>query len=120
MRTAEITRSTKETQITVWLSLDGGPVEISTGVGFFDHMLTLFAAHGLFDLTLDCDGDIEVDLRGQAALHLHLRGNHFAEARLQQHIVERKSFGLNPFIDKRHNERGFLLLANVVIIFETA
>ena len=61
MRTAEITRSTKETQITVWLSLDGGPVEISTGVGFFDHMLDGFARHGLFDLSVTCHGDLDVD-----------------------------------------------------------
>ena len=61
MRTAEITRSTKETQITVWLSLDGGPVEISTGVGFFDHMLNGFARHGLFDLRVRVKGDLEVD-----------------------------------------------------------
>ena len=58
MRTAEITRSTKETQITVWLSLDGGPVEISTGVGFFDHMLNSFAVHGGLGLKVHTEGDL--------------------------------------------------------------
>ena len=61
MRTAEITRSTKETQITVWLSLDGGPVEISTGVGFFDHMLNSFAVHGGLGLKVHTEGDLYVD-----------------------------------------------------------
>ena len=61
MRTAEITRTTKETQISVWLSLDGGPVEISTGVGFFDHMLNSFAVHGGFGLKVHTEGDLYVD-----------------------------------------------------------
>ena len=50
MRTAQETRKTKETDITIALSLDGGAVEISTGIGFFDHMLTAFAVHGGFGL----------------------------------------------------------------------
>ncbi len=62
MRTSEIKRKTKETDIELSLNLDGsGKSEISTGVGFFDHMLTLFASHGMFDLTVKCVGDIEVD-----------------------------------------------------------
>lgn len=61
MRTAEMTRTTKETQISVWLSLDGGPVEISTGVGFFDHMLNAFAVHGGFGLKVHTEGDLYVD-----------------------------------------------------------
>ena len=61
-RTAEITRETKETKIRLSLSLDGtGESNISTGVGFFDHMLTAFAKHGLFDLQLHTQGDLEVD-----------------------------------------------------------
>ena len=62
MRNAEVKRGTAETKIEVALELDGtGKTEISTGIGFFDHMLNLFAAHGRFDLKVTCDGDIEVD-----------------------------------------------------------
>lgn len=61
MRTAFIERNTKETQITVELDLDGGEVEISTGIGFFDHMLTAFAVHGGFGLKVRVTGDLEVD-----------------------------------------------------------
>ncbi|MBQ3862377.1 MAG: imidazoleglycerol-phosphate dehydratase HisB [Clostridia bacterium] len=62
MRTAEIKRKTKETDIVLTLSLDGsGKAEIDTGVGFLNHMLTLFAVHGLFDLSVRCKGDTEVD-----------------------------------------------------------
>ncbi len=61
-RSASITRNTAETQIELSLNLDGtGKSEISTGVGFFDHMLTLFARHGLFDLTVKAVGDLHVD-----------------------------------------------------------
>ncbi len=61
MRTAEIERNTKETQIKITLNLDGGDVEISTGIGFFDHMLTAFAVHGDFGLKVAVKGDLEVD-----------------------------------------------------------
>lgn len=62
MRTAEISRDTKETKIKLKLSLDGsGNSDIDTGIGFMDHMLTLFAKHGRFDLTVKCDGDTYVD-----------------------------------------------------------
>ena len=62
MRTAEIFRKTAETEIALKLDLDGSGVsEIDSGVGFLDHMLTLFARHGRFDLTLTCRGDTWVD-----------------------------------------------------------
>lgn len=62
MRTSEIKRDTAETKINLTLDLDGtGKSEIATGCGFLDHMLTLFAKHGRFDLNVDCDGDIDVD-----------------------------------------------------------
>lgn len=61
MRTAEISRKTKETDINAILSLDGGECEISTGIGFFDHMLTAFAVHGGFGLKLNVKGDLDVD-----------------------------------------------------------
>lgn len=62
MRTSEINRKTAETDISLTLSLDGGGfAEIATGVGFLDHMLTLFARHGNFDLKVRCEGDTNVD-----------------------------------------------------------
>ena len=62
MRTSEIIRNTNETQITLKLNLDGSGVScIDTGVGFLDHMLTLFARHGSFNLDVTCCGDTEVD-----------------------------------------------------------
>ena len=62
MRQAVITRKTAETDISLTLALDGvGASEIATGVGFLDHMLTLFARHGRFDLKLSCVGDTAVD-----------------------------------------------------------
>ncbi len=62
MRISEIKRTTKETDIALSLSLDGsGASEIDSGCGFLDHMLTLFAKHGGFDLALTCKGDTEVD-----------------------------------------------------------
>lgn len=62
MRTADIQRDTQETRISLRLCLDGtGKSDVATGVGFLDHMLTLFARHGDFDLTVRCDGDTEVD-----------------------------------------------------------
>lgn len=61
-RTADITRTTKETDITLSLNLDGtGRAEIDTGIGFFDHMLDAFARHGLFDLAVSVRGDLRVD-----------------------------------------------------------
>lgn len=62
MRTAEIKRTTAETDISLKINLDGkGESKIDTGVGFLDHMLTLFARHGRFDLELSCKGDLDVD-----------------------------------------------------------
>ena len=61
-RTAAVTRATAETDIEVTIDLDGdGDSTVETGVGFFDHMLDSFAKHGLFDLTVRCDGDLEID-----------------------------------------------------------
>ncbi len=62
MRTAEINRTTAETNIALKLNLDGtGVSSIDSGCGFLDHMLTLFAKHGRFDLTVTCQGDTQVD-----------------------------------------------------------
>lgn len=61
-RQATVTRETRETRITVTINLDGtGKADLNTGIGFFDHMLDGFARHGLFDLTVRCKGDLQVD-----------------------------------------------------------
>lgn len=61
-RSATIQRATRETTISLSLDLDGsGVAQINTGVGFFDHMLDHLARHGLFDLTVDCKGDLHID-----------------------------------------------------------
>ena len=61
-RTAKLTRNTKETRIQAELNIDGsGESSIDTGIPFFDHMLSLFTRHGLFDLTVKAEGDIDVD-----------------------------------------------------------
>lgn len=63
MRKAKMTRNTRETQIAIQLNLDGeGRSEVKTGIGFLDHMLEIFAKHGLFDLTLRAKGDLHVDI----------------------------------------------------------
>ena len=61
-RAAAVTRETSETTIDLTLAVDGdGDSEVSTGIGFFDHMLASFAKHGLFDLAVEADGDLEID-----------------------------------------------------------
>ncbi len=61
-RTAKVNRKTNETEVNLSLGLDAGArADIRTGIGFFDHMLTLFAVHGFFDLSLHAKGDLEVD-----------------------------------------------------------
>lgn len=61
MRSAEVKRKTKETDIEISLCLDGGEVKVNTGIGFFDHMLTAFGVHGGFGLNVKVKGDLEVD-----------------------------------------------------------
>lgn len=66
-RTSEFSRKTRETDITISLAIDGsGKSSVNSGNGFFDHMLTLFSRHGLFDLTVSCKGDCEVDFHHSA------------------------------------------------------
>lgn len=62
MRTANINRETRETRICVKLNLDGcGSFEVNTGVGFFDHMLSHVAKHGMLDLSIEAEGDLQID-----------------------------------------------------------
>ena len=61
-RIAEVSRNTAETRISVRINLDGtGQAKLSTGIGFFDHMLDQIARHGLIDLEIDGDGDLNID-----------------------------------------------------------
>ena len=63
MRSAKVNRKTKETEISCEINIDGsGQNQISTGIGFFDHMLEIFSHHSLIDLNLKADGDIKVDI----------------------------------------------------------
>ena len=61
MRTGKITRTTRETDIRVSVNLDGGAADISTGIGFFDHMLTALSVHSGIGMSVSCKGDLEVD-----------------------------------------------------------
>jgi imidazoleglycerol-phosphate dehydratase len=81
MRTSEIKRTTKETDINLALNIDGkGQSKINTGCGFLDHMLTLFASHGRFDINLTCKGDVQVDYHHTAEDIGIVLGKAFAEA----------------------------------------
>lgn len=81
MRSSEIIRKTAETDITLKLNIDGtGKAEISTGCGFLDHMLVLFAKHGRFDLSIDCKGDTYVDYHHTAEDIGICLGKAFSEA----------------------------------------
>ena len=81
MRQAVIERKTAETDITLSLVLDGkGESSIDTGCGFLDHMLTLFAKHGRFDLQIKCKGDVEVDFHHTAEDVAICLGSAFAQA----------------------------------------
>ena len=80
MRISEQCRKTKETDISVTLCLEGGPVEVSTGIGFFDHMLTALAVHGGFGLKLKANGDLEVDCHHTVEDTGIVLGKAFAEA----------------------------------------
>ena len=89
MRTSEITRKTKETDITLKLDLDGGEVKVSTGIGFFDHMLNSFATHGGFGMELTAKGDLEVDGHHTAEDVGIVLGKAFCEALGDKSSIER-------------------------------
>lgn len=90
MRTYEILRKTAETDITLSLNLDGsGKSSIESGCGFLDHMLTLFASHGRFDLDVKCVGDIQVDYHHTVEDIGICLGKAFAEALGDKRGIER-------------------------------
>lgn len=80
-RSASVERKTNETDIRVEVNVDGaGTYDVSTGIGFLDHMLELFAKHGLFDLTVKCDGDLDVDAHHSVEDIALALGQAFAQA----------------------------------------
>lgn len=89
MRSADISRKTKETDIKIELSLDGGECEINTGIGFFDHMLIAFAVHGGFGLKADVKGDLHVDCHHTIEDTGIVLGKAFAEALGDKSGIER-------------------------------
>lgn len=89
MRTSNIQRNTKETKINIELNLDGGDVEVSTGIGFFDHMLTAFGVHGGFGLRVEVKGDLEVDTHHTAEDTGIVLGKAFKEALGNMSGIER-------------------------------
>ncbi len=95
-RTATLKRNTTETRIALRLALDGqGVYSISTGIRFFDHMLELFTRHGGFDLTLKCDGDLDVD---------------------QHHTVEDVGIALGEAFDKALGDKKGILRAGYFLM----
>jgi len=94
-RAAARTRETAETSVEVTLDVDGdGEARVDTGIGFFDHMLTALAKHGLFDLTVDCDGDLSVDDHHTVEDGAIVLGGAFDEA-----LGDRR--GIRRFADRR-------------------
>ena len=105
-RQATIKRATKETRVAVKLNIDGkGNSSIRTGVPFFDHMLTLFAKHAVVDLTLKCDGDLEVDAHHTVEDCGIALGQAFVAALGDKKGIRRYGTGFdpkNPFTGEAH------------------
>jgi len=96
-RVATVVRTTAETDITLTLAIDGrGVAKIETGVPFFDHMLTLFAKHGLFDLTIKAKGDVDVDYHHTVEDVGLVLGQAFKEALGDKVGIKRYGFFLLP------------------------
>lgn len=97
MRQSKVVRKTEETNIEIEFNLDGsGITQIDTGIGFLDHMLTLFGFHGGFDLKVNCDGDINVDSHHTAEDIGILLGKAFLEAIGDKKGIERYGSKLIP------------------------
>jgi imidazoleglycerol-phosphate dehydratase len=96
-RSASLSRKTAETDIQIALSLDGkGSSKVATGVAFFDHMLTLFAKHGLFDLTVKAKGDVDVDYHHTVEDVGLVLGQAFKEALGKKLGIRRYGFFILP------------------------
>jgi len=99
-RSASIARRTTETDITLSLALDGtGQASIATGIGFFDHMLTAFARHGLFDLTVAATGDLHIDAHHTVEDVGIVLGQAFAQALGEKRGIARFGQALVPMDD---------------------
>ena len=97
MRQAQIKRATKETRISLKLNIDGtGKSSIKTGIPFFDHMLTLFAKHSVADLSLRCDGDLEVDAHHTVEDCGIALGQAYAQALGDKRGIRRYGAGFDP------------------------
>jgi imidazoleglycerol-phosphate dehydratase len=112
-RQARIRRETKETKIALELTIDGkGKSSIKTGIPFFDHMLTLFAKHGVLDLKLRCKGDLEVDAHHTVEDCGIALGQVFLEALGDKKGIRRYGTGFepaNPFEDSARSASGATL-----------
>src|SRR6185437_495568 len=96
-RQASVRRATRETRITLKLNLDGtGKSSVRTGIPFFDHMLTLFAKHATMDLTLHCDGDLEVDAHHTVEDCGIALGQAFVQALGDKKGIRRYGAGFHP------------------------
>ena len=99
-RTADIERETKETHVRVSLKLDGqGQAEISSGIPFFDHMLTLFTVHGFFDLCLHAKGDLDVDFHHTVEDVGLVLGQAVADALGERKGIKRYGHAVTPMDD---------------------
>lgn len=99
-RISSVKRNTRETKISIKLNIDGkGKQDISTGIGFFDHMLTLFALHGFFDLTIDAKGDLEVDFHHTVEDIGLVLGDAFNKALGERKGIRRYGHAVTPMDD---------------------
>ncbi len=99
-RSSEVIRKTKETEISLRLNVDGtGDYRISTGIPFFDHMLTLFAVHGFFDLSITAKGDLEVDFHHTVEDVGLVLGDAFRQALDDRKGIKRYGHAVTPMDD---------------------
>lgn len=97
MRQARIERHTKETEIVLSLTIDGtGKAQVATGIGFLDHMLILLAGHGLFDLTIEAQGDLEIDEHHTAEDVFICLGKAFDQALAERRGIVRTAHSYVP------------------------
>jgi imidazoleglycerol-phosphate dehydratase len=119
-RSAKIIRNTKETQIALSLTIDGsGKAKVSTGIPFFDHMLTLFAKHSLCDLNLKCNGDLDVDFHHTVEDCGIALGQAFVQALGDKKGIRRYGWALIPMDETLAQARVALDLSNrPFLVFE--
>jgi len=99
-RSSKIERKTKETNIRITLNLDGhGSAKISSGIPFFDHMLTLLAVHGFFDLTVLAEGDLDVDFHHTVEDVGLVMGDAFSDALSDRKGIRRYGYAVTPMDD---------------------